>query len=754
MEPSISSFNTFVEQELNPAQHAAVTKKDGVLLVIAGAGSGKTRVITARIAQMMLHNTASAPSLAALTFTNKAAIEMRERIVLFLGHSAPLPFIGTFHSYCLKLLKTHVDMLDVPFISILDEDDQQKILHGIITRNNLGKQITSKQLAYHISRIKNQSARTDDEWSMQNPIFVEIYHAYEHEKRLSKCLDFDDLLLETLKLFKKNSVFKTQFQSRVRHILVDEYQDTNGIQHELLKEMTINDDKQLAVDSLCVVGDEDQSIYSWRGATIANIINFKKDYPTAEYIKIEQNYRCVQPILEIANTIIAHNKNRNPKKLWSEKKGNNRVKSIMCMSDLQEADAIAQLVKVQKKKNPLSTIAILYRTHFQSRTLEEGLIKNSLPYKIIGGVQFYERKEIKDLLGYLKLIVNPFDRASFFRVINTPLRGLGAKFEEQFLDAWNYEPLLNFTQIAQHLLRTSEQPKAKQETLQQFLDIFIALSSDTAPSKALSEIITKTSYRTHIKESCDRDESYNRLENIKELLNAVVHFEEKGISTIPQLLDEIALMQAHYQSSDEQSNPVLMMTLHAAKGLEFDTVIISGLEDGILPSTRSLTDEAAIEEERRLLYVGVTRARDYLLLIHSRYRYQFGSMNDQRPSRFLKDIPSMLVCTEDASHWQTPHLTNVFKQWLGIATQHNVDTSMPVYTFKAASTSSFTPAMKSPTSNEQPTSSWKKNQPVKHAVFGIGIVKEVEVKNIESTYLTISFKIGTKKIAASFVTPV
>lgn len=464
MQTNREQLNQFITQQLNHEQQKAVIQKNGVLLVIAGAGSGKTRIITARIAHLILNEHVPASSILALTFTNKAAKEMKERIELFLGDHAHPPYIGTFHSYCLRLLKKNNSLLDNQFISILDEDDQQKLLQSIITRNNIGKQITAKQLSYQISHIKNQTLTPNQYETFNNKLFTSIYKAYEHEKQISKCLDFDDLLLETLKLFKKNPDFKKEFQETIRHILVDEYQDTNIVQHALLKQMSIDDSHTFISDSLCVVGDEDQSIYSWRGATVANIINFKQDFPQSNLIKIEQNYRSVQPILEVANKVIEHNKNRNPKQLWSEKQGSNRIRNLICLSDYHEAEVIAHLIKSSRQKRKEQSIALLYRTHFQSRTLEEGLIKHSIPYKIVGGVQFYERKEIKDLLAYLKLLINPFDRTSFFRIINTPSRGLGTKFEEQVHELWDNEPFLTFNNIINKLIEGDSQPKAKKRS--------------------------------------------------------------------------------------------------------------------------------------------------------------------------------------------------------------------------------------------------------------------------------------------------
>lgn len=743
-----TTFNDFISNKLNPAQTKAVTTINGPLLVVAGAGSGKTRVITARIAHLMINHHVQPHEIVALTFTNKAAREMKERIEQFLGSSKMLPFIGTFHSYCLRLLKKYAHLLESPFISILDEDDQHKILQGIITRNGLNKKITAKQLSYQISQIKNQSVHGIQYDLANNKMIEEIYRAYEHEKMLSKTLDFDDLLLQTVSLLKKNSIFRNNLQNTIRHLLVDEYQDTNIVQHELLKYIALNDEKQFAIDSVCVVGDEDQSIYSWRGATVANILNFTKDFKKTEIITIEQNYRSAQPILDIANHVIEHNSSRNPKRLWSEKKGTDRARALVCLSEYQEAEAIAQLLKsIVLKNKTLDSVAILYRTHFQSRAIEEALIKHSIPYKIVGGVQFYERKEIKDILGYLKLVINPFDRASFVRVINSPLRGLGAQFEELFHSRWALEPFLSFKDIAQKLIQENQLTKLKQHSLSSFVDLFDSIDHQSTPQSAVESIIQKTNYYSFLKEEYEPQEAITRIENIKELLGALHHLHATGIQTIAQFLDEVALMQEHYRKEDSNgNNPVLLMTLHAAKGLEFNTVILTGLEEGMLPSTRSLTNEEQIEEERRLFYVGITRAEERVLITHCRYRYTFGTMTDQRSSRFIGEIPGRLLAAQDCSYWQQKDFSHYFSEWLSGAGHK-----------PAIVNGAITPSYKS-----QPTQKitqkehtmpllWKKNQPVCHEKFGMGIIKDIEIKSDKNYHLTVQFKTGTKKIDARFV---
>ncbi|MGB8366838.1 MAG: UvrD-helicase domain-containing protein, partial [Candidatus Babeliales bacterium] len=485
-----SSFNLFLKNELNQAQKEAVLHDSGALLVIAGAGSGKTRVITARITHLIINKNVLPSTIVALTFTNKAANEMKKRIAQFLGTNTRLPFVGTFHSYCVQLLKKNSALLPSPFFSILDEDDKQKLIKAILQRNNLHKQFTARSVSYQISQMKNHTTKpaTTAQNYLASPLLFDIYQTYEKEKRASKCLDFDDLLLETFHLFNKNQTFKNIEQEKIKHILVDEYQDTNVIQHALLKQMATQD-KQLTAESICAVGDEDQSIYSWRGATIANILNFKKDFSSTQIIKIEQNYRSVQSILDVANKVIKNNTARNPKKLWSNKHGYNRVQILSCLSEYQEAEIIAQLLTIIEQKQKLNTVAILYRTHTQSRAIEEALIKQTIPYKIIGGIQFYERKEIKDLLAHLRLIVNPFDRTSFFRIVNVPARGLGAKFEEQFFIQWQQQPFLTFQQLAAHFIKEKIIPSSKANALQKFINIFDGLEPTQKTSNAIEHIV-------------------------------------------------------------------------------------------------------------------------------------------------------------------------------------------------------------------------------------------------------------------------
>ena len=752
-----SSLDTFIETELNDAQQQAVKHTRGPLLVIAGAGSGKTRVITTRIARLILTHNVEPRAIVALTFTNKAAREMQERIRHFLPVGSPVPFVGTFHAYCLQLLKKNAHLMSTPFASILDADDQLKLVTTILKVNGAQKIISPKQALYQISSIKNNltQAAADTLLHDLRPQMRELYHLYEQEKRMSKCLDFDDLLLEAVQLFKHNAFAET-FHATVRHILVDEYQDTNVVQHELLKKMSFNN-STCVVDSVCVVGDEDQSIYSWRGATVANIANFCDDFKDTQVVKIEQNYRSVQPILTVANHLIAHNSTRNPKQLWSTKKAVDRVRTVQYGSEYQEAEATAQLIKIARRQSEQS-IAILYRTHMQSRALEEACIKHSIPYVMIGGVQFYERKEIKDLLAYLKLIANPSDRTSLMRVINCPGRGLGAAFEELVYQQWQQQPFYSFQELLKTLVESQQIKGVKEVAVQQFLECFEGCSAQDAPAATLEKIIFRTGYISYLKSQDEPQEAETRIANVQELINAVKHMESLGtVRTVSQLLDEIALMQEKASATNKEQSAVTLMTLHAAKGLEFDIVIVAGVEEGILPSTRALNDTAALEEERRLFYVGITRARERLILSHSRYRYTYGRMTDQMPSRFLEEIPQPLQNACDLRNKEGA-TQRFFAQWLG-----GVSEEPQVFTFGIATTAPARPTVRQPVRKVTPPSKpsapvldvrrspYRLHQSVQHAKYGIGIIQKIEPQDNGTTYITAQFKIGSKKILDSFL---
>ncbi|MCK9544251.1 MAG: UvrD-helicase domain-containing protein, partial [Novosphingobium sp.] len=665
---SKNSFQDFFDNFLNKEQQNAISPKNGVLLVHAGAGSGKTRVITSRIASLIINHDVDPNQILALTFTNKAAKEMKERVSGFLKDNIKLPYVGTFHSYCLRLLKSskYFNKIESTF-TLIDQDDQNKIIKNLIKKNNLDKKITPKQISSFISKIKNECPNLEQssEFILSNNIYKELYLAYEKEKKLSNCLDFDDLLIQAYILFKENSDFKSEFQRLKRHILIDEYQDTNQIQHLLLKSMALDQNSNFILDSLCAVGDEDQSIYSWRGATVFNMLNFKKDFKDTTTITLDQNYRSVQPILYTANNIIQNNKSRNIKNLWSDKKAQDRIRVVLYNSGYQEGNGICQFLKACAYIKSSNSNAILYRSHFQSRAIEESLIRHSIPYKIVGAIQFYDRLEIKDMIAYLRLIANPFDRPAFSRVINTPARNFGDKFQEQYMELWDEQPNLNFKEISNHIISNHLTTKIKEESLIKFLEIFSNFSTQNLSSKILQHIIYETNYYHYLEQNFDKDEALSKKENIKELINSAIFFEKNNNDfTLKEFLEEISLLQELISSNNGNNTQVYLMTFHAAKGLEFDNVIIAGVEEGILPSSHSTYSPDSLEEERRLMYVGITRARERLLITHSSQRIIYGQNSTQKASRFINELPSDYVKKEDCTQMPTNSFEHYFKQWL------------------------------------------------------------------------------------------
>ncbi len=661
-----SELEHFFNTSLNEQQRKAALQKNGALLVLAGAGSGKTRVIIARIVSLLSQSVPSW-SIIALTFTNKAAQEMKARIQHFFPAGTVLPFVGTFHSYCLRILRERYYHLELPAFSIMDESDKEKIIRRILDRNNVSKQITTRHVIARLSSISlGISDNNQSSFSMPTlTVLNEICHEFGKEKESSNCLDFDDLLHKACQHFNTDNTFKNLHQNRIKHILVDEYQDTNMVQHTLLKHMVFNHDR-FAIDSLCAVGDEDQSIYSWRGATVTNILEFQKDFANTTVIKVEQNYRSSQPIVNLANKIISNNTERNSKVVWSEKKGHDRIRLLACKTEREEADALAECITAFLKIKKTGSIAVLYRTHSQSRIVEEALIKRTIPYKIVGGTQFYDRKEIKDILAYLRLIANPRDRVSLMRILNVPARGLGEKLQEAWLDAWEKSPDTPFYNVATLLFNsdTCNIPTLKRQSILDFLALFKDLSGTISPTHAIEAIISRTKYGEYLKSEYDKSEAEERFANVKELLSAAYHVQGK-VDTIEEFLQEVALLQEQIKpAAHNATHQVLLMSLHAAKGLEFDMVLLSGLEDGVIPSHRSIFDPNALEEERRLLYVGITRARDYLLITHALERRTFGRITDQLPSRFLHEMRPDVMSEKLPPYYNSSTLRPYFNAWL------------------------------------------------------------------------------------------
>lgn len=659
-------FHTFLQEQLNEEQRKAVVCPCGILLVRAAAGSGKTRVITARMVYQMLELHASSQEIVALTFTNKAAREMQERVTHFLPPSLTAPFVGTFHSYCLSLIKQYGSLINLASFTILDSSDREQLLKNLIKKSSLHKKITPNNMGGLISCYKNDitSVIKKQQPNWPDPLYHELFKMYEQERKAARCLDFDDLLVEGVRLLETQPQLRQRLQERIKHILVDEYQDTNRIQNAFIGLLVRNTTDEISIRSLCVVGDEDQSIYSWRGATVDTMMSFSKQFPGAQIITIDQNYRSVQPILQTANKVINNNVTRSPKEIWSQRAAHNRVQCFTTSSSYQEAEFIAHCCARFAKKQALNNVAILYRSHFQSRALEEALIRHSIPYKIIGGTQFYDRLEIKDILAYLRLAVNPYDRISFARCLNTPPRALGDAVHDLFMRYWDENPLLAWHEIVQLIGAQNALPQRKQHTLEALRTLLTDLAQAETAYKAFELVLTRTHFIAYLTESYEVTEARERIANVHELGNALVALESRGITKLAEFLNEVTLLQEHISSEDDEQQYVRLMTLHSAKGLEFHTVIIPGLEESVFPSPHAIYSPTSIEEERRLLYVGITRAREHLLMLYTLTRFIYGKTQEQLPSRFISELPSNLVqqinLTYTAPHAFTTTIATIF----------------------------------------------------------------------------------------------
>jgi DNA helicase-2/ATP-dependent DNA helicase PcrA len=634
---------------LNPRQSDAVQHVEGPVLVLAGAGSGKTRVITHRIAHLMSAHRVPGWAILAVTFTNKAAGEMRDRVKSLVDEiGGEGPTVATFHSFCVRLLRRDGAALAsirpgfTTRFNIYDDDDQLSMIKAIYRQLGLDEKFMQHRAALsRISHAKSHKQSPDDVARAATDPLVErlavVYEKYEARLRESNALDFDDLLLEAVRLLTHDETTRRRYNERFEFVMVDEYQDTNRSQYELMRLLT---EQQ---QNICVVGDEDQSIYGWRGANIRNILDFERDFPGATIIRLEQNYRSTKNILEAANGVVAHNTERIGKSLWTESEGGEKVTLYEAPDSENEALFIADTIENRLAKNPQERVAVLYRTNAQSRQIEEALRRYGRKYVIVGGFSFYQRAEVKDVLAYLKVLVSPQDSVSLLRIINVPARGIGRTTVEQ-IEQYALEHELSMWSALKEMLETRLFPARAESALAVFRQMIEELSEglETQPAgTTLEMILNRTGYRKMLEDE-GTEESRQRLANIEELQNAALDASERGES-LREFLDHAALVSDADQA-DERAT-VSLLTMHNAKGLEFPIVFIAGLEEGLFPHSRSLDSEAAMEEERRLCYVGMTRAETKLFLSWARYRRRFGGGQPEQsiPSRFLKEVPANLL---------------------------------------------------------------------------------------------------------------
>lgn len=638
---------------LNEKQREAVETTEGPLLIVAGAGSGKTRVLTYRVAYLLQYKNISPWNILAITFTNKAAREMKERISQMAGAEAEDIWVSTFHAMCVRILRRDIEKIGFSRnFTILDAADQLTVIKQILEEQNIDpKKFSPRAIQAHVSQAKNRLVSVDAYKQSADGFFqqiaADVYEAYQKKLEQNNALDFDDLIMKTIRLFREAPDVLQFYQRKFQYIHVDEYQDTNGAQYTLVKKLAQHH------GNLCVVGDADQSIYAWRGADVTNILHFEQDFPDAAVIKLEQNYRSTQTILKAANSVIANNKQRKAKNLWTKQEKGTAIQYYEGSSEDDEAFYIADKIK-EARQNGLAyrDFAILYRTNAQSRVVEEMLVKANIPYQIVGGIRFYERKEIKDLLAYLRLTANPHDDLSFTRIVNVPKRGLGKTTLDkltQHADA-NGISLFQALEEAEHI--------GVQRRFVNALHAFRDLISELAEmaqyvsvTELVEEVLTRTGYRLELQKE-GTIEAATRLENVDEFISVAQNFERQNEDdpSLVAFLTELALiadidtMDAD-ESGQAADDAVTLMTLHSAKGLEFPHVFLIGMEEGLFPHMRVLTeeDEQGLEEERRLAYVGITRAQKCLYLTRAGTRTLYGRMMSNSPSRFLAEIPAELM---------------------------------------------------------------------------------------------------------------
>lgn len=640
--------------ELNEPQREAVVTMEGALLVIAGAGSGKTKALTHRIGFMIRDRGVSPWNILAVTFTNKAAQEMKERIAQLTSVSVgydfmenlDLPTIGTFHSVCVKILRKYGHLLGYEnSFTIYDATDQEILMKQLMEQRKMDpKKMNPKAILGGISGAKNQLITAKEYVKYANSHFTEtiaeLYPAYQKALRENGAMDFDDLIMNVVTIFRTDAAILTEYQDRFGYISVDEYQDTNHAQYifsKLLAEKYRN---------ICAIGDEDQSIYSWRGATIRNILDFEKDYPEAKVIKLEQNYRSTQPILDAAHSVIRLNSQRKEKKLWTEKTIGDPVKIWACRNERAEGEMVAQeiLKTLRTYENPdYQDFVVLYRTNAQSRVMEEIFLRNGIPYKIIGGIKFYDRKEIKDLIAYLRVIQNPRDSVSMMRILNVPARNIGAKTIEA-IQQFALSRGVSFFEAMDDIASFGGLADAKVLAVQKFVALIRRLQNFNTQETAagmIKYVFEEAGYRAFLDDgSADGEE---RLENVREMISVAKKYDALAAGmSLKIFLEEVSLI-ADAERTDEKKDSVTMMTIHSAKGLEFPVVFVVGMEEGIFPHGRNALERDLLEEERRLMYVAVTRAKEKLYLLFAQERLLYGEYKNNAPSQFLAVIPENVV---------------------------------------------------------------------------------------------------------------
>jgi len=645
--------NMDILESLNESQKEAVLATEGPLLIFAGAGSGKTKVITHRIAHLIREKRVPPYKIFAVTFTNKAAGEMKKRISSIIGGSGDDVFVKTFHSASVYILRRFGEQIGIhPNYSIYDTSDQESIVKAILGEMNIDVQKYAKRVISKISEVKDKAeliegadpyAFLPKEYAVN---YAEIYDEYNKRLRAANALDFNDLLIYAVKLLRDSPEVIEALQNKWSYFMIDEYQDTNRAQYMMAKYLAAKS------RNICVVGDDDQSIYSWRGADISNILNFEKDYPEAKVVKLETNYRSTSYILDAAYSVVKNNRTRKDKRLNSFR--GEGFMPVYCETNNEygEAEFVVNTIRRLKREENLQygNFAVFYRTNAQSRLLEDTLRHEAVPYRIIGSVKFYERKEIKDIVSYLRFVVNPCDTASLDRIINNPPRGIGARTVEKLKETAYAEQMSEWEIIDKDINidgKVNKGLKQFKEIINSLINLYVGVPDKISLADFVEKVITVSTYRKHLEESSKTDSTgkeHDRLENIDEFINSAIEYEERTDNpSLEEFLQEISLLTSEENPENKQAEAVTLMTIHNAKGLEFNTVFLTGLEEGTFPHANSLNSDAQIEEERRLAYVGITRAMDRLYIISADVRRQFHQTVYRQASRFISEIDNELL---------------------------------------------------------------------------------------------------------------
>ncbi len=750
---------------LNPAQQEAVLHTNGALLILAGAGSGKTRVITYRIAYLIGNGFAEPDEVLAVTFTNKAADEMRERVQALIGDESSRIWLSTFHALCARLLRREAPAIGLTrdFV-IYDSSDQVAVVKQAMRELGMDdKSLQPRQALARISSAKNRMESPDElkgsGWSLRDEQVAKIFDRYLRALADANALDFDDLLLKTVELFETSEHVRRKYASKFKYVMVDEYQDTNRPQYLLIRRLAE------VHRNLCVVGDPDQSIYKWRGADLRNILDFEQDFPEAAIVRLEQNYRSTQVILDAASAVIGQNRNRKDKRLWTDRAGGEPIVYFRGGDEIEEADFITRTVRQARADDVEATIAVLYRTNAQSRVVEDALMREGIAYKIIGGVRFYERKEIKDALAYLKLVINPHDDVSLRRVVNVPTRGIGKTVMEgvQAIAPEEIErdapPLLAaglqessssrslWAKLSYAVEQRALPPRAV-ASLRAFRDLIVGLAEvarQDPVSIAIGRMLDQTGYLRELREE-QTEEAEGRIENLMELVSAAREYESREEEpSLGGFVDRLSLLSEVDEESGSREARVWLMTMHAAKGLEFPVVILAGMEEGLFPHSRSSDDLEELEEERRLCYVGMTRAQSRLVLTGAARRRVFGEYQATEPSRFIAEVPPELVKVVTPT-WAAPtqgsfdhahyeFRTNPYGR-RGRKPDRWREGAPAAYAYEDEDQSSPTGV--------------KLGMRVRHPQFGIGTVIAVEAHNDDQKITVRFLTVGQKKLLARY----